>query len=190
MNKLKIMLILVLSALVLVSCADNTPKNDANPQANDSVKGKQSEVSDKKPSEKNAEQGDAIAEKNTADAGDIAQKTKDYILNGQGDKPEAEKLKWRESFLNAVDMKDAYEKYLASGGKTDDVQGFAQYLTLNAPVPENWEALTTKDLMSTYGEKVSKITHLEDNLYQIYVIKDGSEVPYVVVNSRTGYFHG
>ena len=47
-----------------------------------------------------------------------------------------------------------------------------------------------EDLKDTYGEEVVKLEHLEGDLYQAYVNKDGSEVPFVVVSARTGYFHG
>lgn len=46
------------------------------------------------------------------------------------------------------------------------------------------------DLKATYGMDVTKLEDLGDNLYQAYVISEDNEVPYVVVNARTGYFHG
>jgi len=91
-------------------------------------------------------------------------------------------------------MSDATQKisheYLSAGGNAEDTPDFALYLTLHAPVSDNWKDLTAIDLLNLYDEKISKIELLEDNLYQVYVIKDGTEVPYVVVNARTGYFHG
>lgn len=63
-------------------------------------------------------------------------------------------------------------------------------MTLNAPISSNWEKLFEKDLYDIYGEKVVRLEHLEDDLYQAYIKKDGAEIPYVVVSSRTGYFHG
>lgn len=120
----------------------------------------------------------------------IAEKTKDYILGGQGDIPEASKLQWSPTFLNQVDIDAVYKEYLAKGGKANDIAAFAKYLTENAPVPSNWKTLFEADLQKEYGEKVSRYESLGGNLYQAYVIKDGKEVPYVAVNSRTGYFHG
>jgi hypothetical protein len=111
-------------------------------------------------------------------------------LNGQDNKSEAEKIKWSETFLNQVNIDDVYQEYLSTGGTADDIQSFAQYLTLNAPILDNWEELAATDLLNTYDEKISHIEHLQDNLYQVYIKIDGSDVPYVVVNSRTGYFHG
>jgi hypothetical protein len=121
---------------------------------------------------------------------DIAQKTKDYILNGQTDKSEAEKIKWSKTFLDQVNIEDIYQEYLLTGGAEDDIQSFALYLSLNAPIPDNWEELVAIDLLNSYDVEISKLEYLEDDLYQVYVKIEGSEVPYVVVNSRTGYFHG
>ncbi|WP_156625403.1 hypothetical protein [Clostridium tertium] len=47
-----------------------------------------------------------------------------------------------------------------------------------------------KDLYEKYGENLVKVEPLGNDLYQAYIEKEGKEVPYVVVSSRTGYFHG
>ena len=65
----------------------------------------------------------------TPEAPAIIQETKDYLLRGQEDKYEAEKLHWNEVFLNQVDIQAVYDEYIAGGGKADDVLSFAQYLT-------------------------------------------------------------
>lgn len=121
---------------------------------------------------------------------ELAEQTKDYLMNGQTELPEADQLKWSEAFLNQVNIETVYQDYISAGGEADDIERFAEYLTQNAPVPTNWKALFEADLLNTYGEKVSRYESLEDNLYQVYVQKDGADVPYVVVNARTGYFHG
>ena len=46
------------------------------------------------------------------------------------------------------------------------------------------------DMQKAYEEKPSKFELVEGDLYQVYVLRDGKDVPYVVVNCRTGYFHG
>lgn len=120
----------------------------------------------------------------------IAEKTKDYILNGQQNLSNAQKLNWSESFLNRVDMNSLYQQYLGKGGQTGDIESFASYITLNAPIQSNWQELFGKDLYAQYGEKFTKLEPLGDNLYQAYITKNGSEIPFVVVSSRTGYFHG
>lgn len=114
----------------------------------------------------------------------------DYIINGQGNIPESDKIKWSKTFLKQVDIESLYKQYIANGGNANDLKQFAIYMTQNAPIPSNWEALFEKDLYDAFGEKVARLEHLQGDLYQAYVVKDGSEVRYVVVSSRTGYFHG
>lgn len=121
---------------------------------------------------------------------DIAQKTKDYLLNGQNNKPEAGKLQWSETFLNQVNIDAVYQSYISAGGKAGDIQSFAKYLTENAPIPSNWKTLFEADLWKGYSVKPSRYEPLENNVYQVYVKINGSEVPYVTVRARTGYFHG
>jgi hypothetical protein len=121
---------------------------------------------------------------------DISEKVKNYIINGQSNKSEAEKIKWSKTFLNEVDIKSLYDQYISTGGNANDLEKFASYMTLNAPIVNNWEELFKKDLYDIYGEKVVRLKHLENDLYEAYIKKDGAEVPYVVVSARTGYFHG
>lgn len=120
----------------------------------------------------------------------IINEVKNYILNGQDNKPEASKLNWSKSFLNNVDLENLYNKYISNGGKSDSVEKFAEYITKNAPIQSNWKQLFEKDFSTTYNEKIVKIEPLEGDLYQVYVLIEEKPVPYVVVNSRTGYFHG
>ncbi|MBN1047060.1 hypothetical protein DVW08_17165 [Clostridium botulinum] len=127
---------------------------------------------------------------NNSENENIKEKVMNYIINGQENKPEAEKIKWSKTFLNQVDIENLYKQYIKNGGETNNLEKFADYITLNAPIPNDWEKLFEKDLYDTYGEKVVRLEHLQDDLYQAYIKKDGVEVPYVVVSSRTGYFHG
>lgn len=120
----------------------------------------------------------------------IGAKVKDYILNGQVNKPEASKLKWSETFLNKVDFKTLYNQFISDSGDANDLEAFAIYITFNAPISSDWQTLFEQDLYNLYGEKVTSYEYLEADSYQVYVKKDNSEVPYVVVSSRTGYFHG
>lgn len=120
----------------------------------------------------------------------ISEKVKNYILNGQGDKPEAQKIKWSKTFLDQVDIDSLYKQYKSKGGNADDLDSFAKYITQNAPIASNWQDLFKKDLNDTYGQKVSKLEHLDGDMYQAYIEQNGSQVPFVAVNSRTGYFHG
>lgn len=133
---------------------------------------------------------DISKQKNSISDDSLKEKVIDYIINGQENKSEAEKMKWSETFLNKVDIDILYKQYIANGGTTDDLEKFAEYITLNAPIPTDWKKLFEKDLYNTYGVKVVRLEHLEGVLYQAYIKNDGKEVPYVVVSSRTGYFHG
>lgn len=120
----------------------------------------------------------------------ISGKVKDYIINGQGDKPSAGKLKWSKAFLNSVDIVSLYKKYKADGGNGQDLESFAKYMTMNAPIPSNWKEMFEKDLYNAYGQKVTRLEYLGGDMYQAYVDCNGSEIPYVAVSSRTGDFHG
>lgn len=125
-----------------------------------------------------------------ADDSSSKEKVIDYIINGQGNKSEAEKMKWSEAFLYKVDIDALSNQYIANGGITNNLENFAKYITLNAPIPTDWETLFKNDFYKRFGEKVVRLSYLEGDLYQAYVNHDGIEIPYVVVSSRTGYFHG
>ncbi|AOR25138.1 hypothetical protein [Clostridium taeniosporum] len=160
---------------------DTNESKNTKENSNNRSKDKASvDTSKKKPS---PSQNSAIDE-------NIKEKVIDYIINGQEDKTEAEELKWSKRFLDQVDIESLYKKYIEKGGNADDIEKFAEYITLNAPIISHWERLFEKDLYEKYGEKVVKLEHIEDDLYQAYIEKDGKEIPYVVVSSRTGYFHG
>lgn len=163
---------------------DNKDNNTTGNYDNDSDNNSSIESSNNTSGESQSPSDNSINKEN------ISEKVKDYIINGQGDKPEAEKYKWSTRFLNEVNIAALYDNYIASGGNSSDIEEFAKYITLNAPILSNWEELFKEDLKDTYGEEVVKLEHLEGDLYQAYVNKDGSEVPFVVVSARTGYFHG
>lgn len=166
-----LILLLILFSMLLTSCSENT-------RADNQL-------------DRNSIEINVQEDKDIIKNSEISNKTKDFILNGQDDKPEAEKLKWSETFLNEVNIEKVYKEYLTNGGSEDDIESFAKYLTLNAPIAHNWQDLAATDLLNTYDEKISRIEHLEDDLYQIYVkLDDDTEVVYVTVNARTGYFHG
>ena len=118
------------------------------------------------------------------------EQTKAYLLTGQEELPEAGRLHWSPSFLNAADLQSIYEAYRKAGGQAENVEAFATYLTQNAVAPENWQALFEKDLLGTYSQTVDHYEALDDGIYQVYVMLDGKVVPYVAVDSRTGWYHG
>ena len=205
----KIIICLLFSIIFMISCAGNNIES-----TNKVVDNKSSEVSEKnlnndlKDNSINKNLSDTSQEKETEEISgnesevenstsgeimkneDISEKVKNYIINGQSNKSEAEKIKWGKTFLNEVDIKSLYDQYISTGGNANDLEKFASYMTLNAPIVNNWEELFKKDLYDIYGEKVVRLKHLENDLYEAYIKKDGAEVPYVVVSARTGYFHG
>lgn len=140
--------------------------------------------------EKSKEQSGSSSSHENNETSNISSKVKAYILGDQGGKSEAEKVKWSNVFLNKVDVDSLYKKYVADGGNKNSVEDFALYITKNAPVQSNWKKLFEADLGQKYGVKVTKLEHLEGDMYQAYISSDGKDVPYVTVNSRTGYFHG
>lgn len=192
---------LALSSLLVAGCSSVPNKSDSN---SNGTKVKSGTYSQPKPDTEKTSESSTPQSKNDGNNSksinkpekkvnseqSISEKVKNYIINGQGNKPEAGKIKWSKSFLDRVDIEGLYKQYIANGGHTDDLESFAGYMTLNAPIPSDWKELFEKDLYDAYGEKVVRLEHLKDDLYQAYVVKDGSQVPYVVVSSRTGYFHG
>jgi len=130
------------------------------------------------------------SQSSTKNHSDITSKIKNYILNGQGNKPETLKYKWSTAFLNRVDTEKLYKQYISNGGKANDLDNFAKYITLNAPIPSDWKELFQKDLSDPPLVKVSKLEALGNDLYQVYIVLNGKEVHYLVVSSRTGYYYG
>lgn len=124
------------------------------------------------------------------DENNITSEIKNYILNNQEGKSEADKIKWSEVFLDNLDIKSLYNEYIKSGGDSKNLESFAQYITLNAPILDNWKELFKKELYDEYGEEVISIEQIEGDLYQAKVKLGDKELPYVLVSARTGYFHG
>lgn len=191
----KLLIYLLFSTLLLTACSLNKSAN-VEKTVDSSKKEVTNEVSNSNLEENdNSKDTNEISQNNTSDNSNslnenISEKVKDYIINGQENKSEAKKLKWSKRFLNEVNIEDLYSKYIKDGGNEEDIEELATYVTLNAPILSNWEELFKKDLYDTYNEEVVKLEYLEGDLYQAYVNKNGSEVPFVVVSSRTGYFHG
>lgn len=201
----KSMICLLVATMLLSACSLKDSQDTNNSTKNDKVNEVAIEDDDKKDTTENTE--DVANENQTASNSNnaseeinkpsdnisednISEKVKDYILNGQEDKSEAEKLKWSNAFLNQVDIEALYNQYISEGGNAEDIKKIAEYITTNAPIQDDWEELFKKELFDVYGQEVVKLEHLEGDVYQAYVNIDGSEVPYVTVSARTGYFHG
>lgn len=54
----------------------------------------------------------------------------------------------------------------------------------------NWKIDFEKSLLENYNVTPSRYEDLGDGIYQVYVVIDGKEVPYVTVDSKTGKYHG
>lgn len=208
----KIIISLLIATMFLTGCSlgeskdksetNNKPDKETTEDINDTSKEKDTTVNEEdtvNKDETNKSEEEDFSQTNSNNTSqnsnglasiDISEKVKDYIINGQNDKSEAEKYKWSTRFLNEVDIESLYNQYISAGNNAENIEDFAKYITLNAPILSNWEELFKSDLKETYGEEVIKLQYLEGDLYQAYVNKDGSEVPFVVVSSRTGYFHG
>lgn len=201
----KSMICLLVATMLLSACSLKDSQDTNNSTKNDKVNEVAIEDDDKKDTTENTEDvaNENQTESNSNNASEeinkpsdnisednISEKVKDYILNGQEDKSEAEKLKWSNAFLNQVDIEALYNQYISEGGNAEDIKKIAEYITMNAPIQDDWEELFKKELFDVYGQEVVKLEHLEGDVYQAYVNIDGSEVPYVTVSARTGYFHG
>lgn len=176
----RIIICLLFSTMLLMACSSKEDNNLNNKQDNKAVENT-TETDGKSNNTNNLKE-----ESNK----EIIEKVKNFILNGQGDIPEALKLKWSKSFLNNLDLERLYKDFLDANGKKDNVEEFAKYITENAPISSNWEEMFKKDFYETYKEEVVKISHLDGDLYEASIIINGIETPYVVVSSRTGYYHG
>ena len=55
---------------------------------------------------------------------------------------------------------------------------------------DSWKAEFEKSLLENYGVKPDHYEELENGVYQVYVEIDGKVIPYVVVDSATGDYHG
>lgn len=55
---------------------------------------------------------------------------------------------------------------------------------------ESWKIAFEKSLLDNYGVRPDHYEELDDGVYQVYVEIDGKIVPYVVVDSTTGDYHG
>jgi hypothetical protein len=132
MKNFKFLLLLMALTLLFTACAANTPAPAASADPSSApVETAQTAAPEATPAVTPVQEATAAPDATpAAGAAEMAQKVKDFILNGQNDLPEAGKLHWTETFLNLVDMDREYSAYLASGGKADDVEGFAKYISM------------------------------------------------------------
>ncbi len=162
----KLLISLVLSTLVFTSCSlndsdnrkkevDNRTSDITENNINNSLEEDQIDNSN------NGEQEDIEEPSEIDNIENISYEVKNYIIKGQDNKSEAEKLKWSKTFLDALDINSLYSEYLLSGGIADDIEELAYYTTENAPIPSDWEEMFKKDLYEKYGENLVKVEPLE-----------------------------
>ena len=184
----KIIISLLIATMFLTGCSlgeskdksetNNKPDKETTEDINDTSKEKDTTVNEEdtvNKDETNKSEEEDFSQTNSNNTSqnsnglastDISEKVKDYIINGQNDKSEAEKYKWSTRFLNEVDIESLYNQYISAGNNAENIEDFAKYITLNAPILSNWEELFKSDLKETYGEEVVKLEHLEGDLYQ------------------------
>jgi len=119
----------------------------------------------------------------------VTEATINYILNGQEGKPEAERLNWNELFLYELSIEDLYQQYITAGGERGNIENFAQYLTLNAPILDDWEERFKGAIYQSYNLEITNMIPLGDDLYQTYIDDGGIAVAHVIVSARTGYYY-
>lgn len=77
--------------------------------------------------------------------------------------------------------------------KKDNEEENSNVFDVNKEEPtekEEWKVNFEKSLLENYQVTPSRYEDLGDGIYQVYVIIDGKEVPYVTVDSKTGDYHG
>ncbi|MDO5707190.1 MAG: S-layer homology domain-containing protein [Andreesenia angusta] len=116
---------------------------------------------------------------------------KDYIINGQNNLSEAQKLNWAPEFLNAITKRDfiiLFEDYLLENPDLNDIPALARYMTYNAPIKPDWKEKFEKHLYENLDEVVRDYEQIDESTYRVYII--GRDTSYVVVNAITGNYHG
>ena len=159
----KLPIFLLISTLFLTSCSskkiqitDNVKGNVTNSVSKEQNNG-DTENKNEDENSNNSFNKDNEGKNNTIEVENISKEVKNYILNGQEDKSEAQKLKWSKIFLNEVNIDSLYQEYIKNGGEKNNIEELALYITENAPILSNWEELFKKDLFNSYGEEVIKL---------------------------------
>ena len=100
------------------------------------------------------------------------------LLSGCGKQAESTEVDTEES--NTVKTEPA-----ATEAKTTESQSQE-----GEPSDDSWKEEFEKTLYEEYGVVPDHYEYIGNDVYQVYVKIDGKIVPYVVVNWKTGDFHG
>ena len=119
---------------------------------------------------------------------DMAQRVVAYILTGQGQVPEGDRLQWNESFLTQLNLEELYIHYLNGGNPRGDVVAFANFITEEAPIRPTWEIDIQLYMFRTHGTETTRFESLETGMYQAFTEENGIELPFAMVNPRTGHY--
>jgi len=114
--------------------------------------------------------------------------TIDFLLNGQEEKSELERLNWNESFLNNLDLAAIHQQFVDGGADPDDVENFAVFLTQNAPISENWQQDFKAQMLAQHQVELTRFEPIGGDDFQTFTEQNGAEVPFAIVSSRTGYY--
>ena len=118
----------------------------------------------------------------------LVHETIEYLLNGQENIRESEQLNWNPTFLQQVNFGELHQQFIAEGGAPENIEGFAQFVTLNAPIHENWEELFKIDFYAIHGIEITNLTAISGDRYRAYIEVNGVETPEVIVSARTGFY--
>lgn len=89
-----------------------------------------------------------------------------------------------EAIMQAAGLRSADDTQIYSKNDGGDVPEDA------STDEESWKIAFEKSLLENYGVRPDHYEELDEGIYQVYVEIDGKIVPYVVVNSATGDYHG
>jgi len=112
----------------------------------------------------------------------------DFLLHGQDDKTEMERLNWNEGFLNKLDLSALHQQFVDGGGNPEDVENFAIFLTHNAPILDTWQQEFRLQAFTDFQVEITRLEPVGGDDYKAYTVDNGNEVPFAVVSARTGYF--
>lgn len=88
----------------------------------------------------------------------------------------------------SVDTIPPADTSISSGGDTAEDKDTPT--NEDTSVDDSWKVDFEKSLLDNYGVKPDHYEELENGVYQVYVEIDSKIVPYVVVDSATGDYHG
>ena len=119
---------------------------------------------------------------------EIVNETIEFLLNGQVGVRESEKLNWNPTFLQQINLEQLHQQFVATGEAPGNIEGFANFVTTNAPILENWEELFRHEFFEANGTQITNLTALGEDRYRAYIEVNGVEVPEVIVSARTGFY--